>query len=508
LSRKLKRGIKISEGSQPSQKGSPEVNIPVTHIKILTEYSLREGNYPNLEELAQSIHERGLLHPITITPVNINNKPMYFDKEHTKYFGVVIGEGRYLAMTKILGYTHLTLNDQCRFKEYDSIDDMLLDMITENIQRENVPFMAMKRVLRPLLKKFGSKSLCKKLGKSEQWLKNMNLISKKVAPGIQDKVVTTTKKGSLPEGSITQKTAIVLGQNFPADKTVPHSQRQKNVETQEKIVETVTKEKLSTSTATKVIKAVKKDPEKPLKKIVEDVEEEEVFSKSLKRELEGKTRIGSYYVMNISEGNVSLFNVVTKNMSIIQLNKSQFHCMQHNQVNCLCVQSVKTLQKENKINIESYIIDDTQPEPIKVTPTSPSVEEPSPAPPEPKVEPEPEDDSEVIPIAEPIAIGEPESPPPSTSNYPTTDTSLTLDSKSDTDDEEAFPITEPPAILENPPQKPKHRQKTLTEFQVKVKVEEPIADKLEMYRKENKLDTVDDAVTSIVTKFFDEEPFL
>lgn len=109
--------------------------IPVSSITLGERVSRQFGGYKNLEQLAESIRDNGLINPITLAPGESGG------------YQVVAGGRRYRAVTEILGATELHHGVTCSPTTFgyllksDLTSDALSDILTEiaeNLDRADV----------------------------------------------------------------------------------------------------------------------------------------------------------------------------------------------------------------------------------------------------------------------------------------------------------------------------------------------------------------------------------
>jgi ParB/RepB/Spo0J family partition protein len=119
----------------------------------------------NIEELAESIREQGIIQPPTVRPV--------FDTETLKHSYVIItGERRYSA-AKLIGLTTIS----CLVREVDNETDILAIQMVENLQDEDMNVLETATGLNRLRLQMGSgKAVSKKIGISESEVSRYNRI--------------------------------------------------------------------------------------------------------------------------------------------------------------------------------------------------------------------------------------------------------------------------------------------------------------------------------------------
>lgn len=135
--------------------------IPLKEIVPSKNNPRKTFNPEELNELAESIKENGLLQPITVRPIKDA------EDEFAKY-EIVCGERRYRA-TQLTG----SLEIDCIIKELDD-KQALTAMIFENMQRKDVDPMEEANAIDRLVNEFGTdvSQVAKMLGKSETFVRS------------------------------------------------------------------------------------------------------------------------------------------------------------------------------------------------------------------------------------------------------------------------------------------------------------------------------------------------
>ncbi|NWF87802.1 ParB/RepB/Spo0J family partition protein [Candidatus Bathyarchaeota archaeon] len=209
-----------------------------------------EINIERLNELAASIREVGLLEPIIVRPMNSE-------------YEVVVGERRYRA------------SQQAGLEKVPAIirkfsDDQVVQLnLIENVQREDLNAIEKGKVCKYLLEncpeKYPSQSaIAKRIGVSSKaislWMKAVEVLPQEA----QKYVAPSTISGQVPEGKIDYQTAIKIGRavDEPAKKV--------------EVIKMLAEKKLPVKERAQVIKKVAQEPEKPIKEVIEEVEEEEM----------------------------------------------------------------------------------------------------------------------------------------------------------------------------------------------------------------------------------------
>lgn len=96
----------------------------------------------DIEELAESVRVRGLLHPVRLRPAPA-------DAEHGKQYELVLGYRR-LAAARLLKKTEIPAIVHTATDE-----ELLADMVTENLQRKNLSAIAEARAMQRMIDTFG-----------------------------------------------------------------------------------------------------------------------------------------------------------------------------------------------------------------------------------------------------------------------------------------------------------------------------------------------------------------
>ena len=137
--------------------------IPLKDIVPSSNNPRKTFNADELNELAESIKENGLLQPITVRPIKTEEDGSEFAK-----FEIVCGERRYRA-TLLTGSEEI----DCIVKELDD-KQALTAMIFENMQRKDVDPMEEANAIDRLVNEFSVDvtQVAKMLGKSETFVRS------------------------------------------------------------------------------------------------------------------------------------------------------------------------------------------------------------------------------------------------------------------------------------------------------------------------------------------------
>jgi ParB family chromosome partitioning protein len=183
----------------------------------------------SLEELAQSIRERGVLQPIVVRPMPDGR------------YQIVMGERRYRASC-IAGLTHMP----AIVREL-SDEETKADALLENFQREDLNPIERGRAIQGLLEIMSMEQTCKTLGVAESTIRRyLELLDLPVA--VQNELISADEKPG--EGAFTEGHARLMRQ-FNGD-----------VKTQMRLVQKIKSEKLSIDDTSKLIQAVNDVPDK------------------------------------------------------------------------------------------------------------------------------------------------------------------------------------------------------------------------------------------------------
>jgi ParB family chromosome partitioning protein len=221
--------------------------IELAHIRPSRLNPRLEVSLERLNELADSIREVGLLEPIIVRPVNGE-------------YEVVVGERRYRASQQA-GLKKVP----AIVREYSDDEVVQLNLI-ENVHREDLSAIEKGKVCKYLLENCSEKypsqaALAKKIGVSSDavslWLRAVEVVPKEA----QKYVAPSTVSGQVPEGKIDYLTAVKIGRLV--------EEPEKKVEMIKKLAE----KRLPAKERKQVIEKVAQEPEKPIEKVIEEVEE-------------------------------------------------------------------------------------------------------------------------------------------------------------------------------------------------------------------------------------------
>lgn len=156
LGRGLDALIPTFQTEDMPQGEAPVNEIDIHKIKPNPYQPRREFLQEELEELAQSIRERGLITPITVT-------------ERNNEYILVAGERRTRAC-KILGYDTIP----AYFREVESDEELMELALIENVQRENLNAIEEAMAYRALIERYGlsQETVAERIGKKRTTITN------------------------------------------------------------------------------------------------------------------------------------------------------------------------------------------------------------------------------------------------------------------------------------------------------------------------------------------------
>ncbi|MBK2027963.1 ParB/RepB/Spo0J family partition protein [Allofrancisella guangzhouensis] len=148
------RAMQLQELSEQASKVGKLFELPLSVIK--PDKNQPRKTFKNIESLANSIRENGVIQPIIVTP-----------KKSDGIHYIIAGERRYLASIQA-GYSTIP----CIVREEDSDVSILLLQLLENDQRENVSPFEEADALRQLIevKKIKKTDIAKILGRDASWI--------------------------------------------------------------------------------------------------------------------------------------------------------------------------------------------------------------------------------------------------------------------------------------------------------------------------------------------------
>ena len=132
--------------------------VPLIQIGVNSEQPRKFFNQEELNDLANSIKEKGVLQPILLR--SIKNKPYLYE--------IIAGERRFRA-SKIAGLSEIP----ALIKNIDDFNAMEIALI-ENVQRENLNPIEEANAYKNLLDKdYSVEDICRLIGKSESYIRNI-----------------------------------------------------------------------------------------------------------------------------------------------------------------------------------------------------------------------------------------------------------------------------------------------------------------------------------------------
>lgn len=131
------------------------LNIPVWQIETNRYQPRLEFNQESLDELAESIHQHGLIQPITV-------------RKNGEGYEIIAGERRYRACKK-LGYFEIP----CVVMSADELETAQMALV-ENIQRENLSAIEEAKAYVEIMRQAGctQEELAERMGKSQSTIAN------------------------------------------------------------------------------------------------------------------------------------------------------------------------------------------------------------------------------------------------------------------------------------------------------------------------------------------------
>lgn len=205
-----------------------------------------EINIEKLNELSESIKQKGLLQPIIVRPKD-------------SFYEVVVGERRYRASQQVgLDKIPVVIKD---FTDEEVIE---LNLI-ENIQRDDLTAVEKAKSCKMLLEQYPKKYpdkrvLASSIGVSEKtlsdWMKTLDL------PEEIQRYIAPKETYSVPKGKVDYSTALQVTRKI------------KNPEMQKELVKEIAEKKLPRNVTEKVIEEVSKTPSRPVQTVLQEVMEE------------------------------------------------------------------------------------------------------------------------------------------------------------------------------------------------------------------------------------------
>lgn len=202
------------------------IQVPLDAIQLSDFNPRKTFIQDSLEELAQSIRERGVLVPVLVRPTPEGR------------YEVVAGERRVRA-SRIAGLNHVP----AIVKEYTD-GEAATDALLENVQREDMNPIEKARGLRELLGRYPLEQVCRAMGMSETSLRrSVDLLD--LPPTLQRALIPRGAEPTLGEGHA----RVLLSFND-------------DPETQLRLAEKVMEEKLTVAGTEKLGKAIKDFPDR------------------------------------------------------------------------------------------------------------------------------------------------------------------------------------------------------------------------------------------------------
>jgi ParB family chromosome partitioning protein len=148
--------------SRVQTPGERVQEIPLEKVKVRD--NVRK-DYQKIDELAESIRQKGLLQPITVTPAEDGG------------FEIIFGHRRYKALCLLkeqMPDNYLKIQAIVKNKDEFDADEVREIQLIENIQREELTPLELKQALQFLrVTGLSAKRIAEKLGKSEGYIRHL-----------------------------------------------------------------------------------------------------------------------------------------------------------------------------------------------------------------------------------------------------------------------------------------------------------------------------------------------
>ncbi len=145
--------LKLKALNDVAEASGKLFELPI--VQIISDPNQPRKQFVNIEGLALSIKEKGILQPLVVRPRDKNGN-----------YQIIVGERRYHA-SKLAGLTVLP----CIIREEEDANILILQLL-ENDQREQVPPLEEAHALDRLIKEMGlpKKQVAKELGRDGAWI--------------------------------------------------------------------------------------------------------------------------------------------------------------------------------------------------------------------------------------------------------------------------------------------------------------------------------------------------
>lgn len=205
--------------------------LPLDKIRTNENQPRKTFYQESLEELSNSIKERGVLQPITVRPLN---------GKYAGFYEIVMGERRFRA-SRMAGLTHIPVVVRSL-----SDEDAQADALLENFQREDMNSVEKARAIQGLLQFMSYEKVAKTLGVSETTVRR-SLELLELPPHILQELITRPGAG---EGAFNEghARALLALNDDPA--------------AQIRLAQKVKGEKLNINDLEKVVTAIRQFPQK------------------------------------------------------------------------------------------------------------------------------------------------------------------------------------------------------------------------------------------------------
>lgn len=172
LGRGLEALIPAFGGENSEAPEAPVNRVPIDAIRTNPYQPRSEFSEEELRELAQSIKEKGLISPVTLTEINGEN--------------VLIAGERRLRACKMLGMEQIP----AYFREIEGDEELMELALIENVQRENLNPIEEAMAYRALIERYGlsQETVADRIGKKRSTVTN-SLRLLKLPPEIRESLI-------------------------------------------------------------------------------------------------------------------------------------------------------------------------------------------------------------------------------------------------------------------------------------------------------------------------------
>lgn len=161
-------GLKLKAMNEVAMAHGKLFDLPLA--QLICDPNQPRKQFINIEGLAESIREKGILQPLVVKPRNKNGE-----------YQIIVGERRYHA-AKLAGLQAVP----CIIREEEDANTLILQLL-ENDQREQVPPLEEAHAIDRLIRDMGlsKKQIAKELGRDAAWV-SMRMGLLESSPAIQD----------------------------------------------------------------------------------------------------------------------------------------------------------------------------------------------------------------------------------------------------------------------------------------------------------------------------------